>query len=253
MSVALYQDGSPDEPPIVLLHPIATSAAIWSPQLGPFASAFRTLRVDLPGHGASEALPSGATFDDYADAVAAALDAVGVRSACVVGLSFGAMVAMRLAVRRPDLTARLVLACCAVRTAPSGAAMWRQRIASVRAEGMDAQVDPMLQRWFTTSYAAASPLTLQWVRAMIRATPAAGFIAAASLIEVLDNTALLAELHMPVLALAGRHDLAAPPDGMGTFASAIGDCRFETLDAAHLANVEASSAFTEAVGRFAVA
>ena len=251
MSLALYEDGPALAPPVVLLHPIATSSAVWNAQLAPLASAFRVLRLDLPGHGASEMLPMGASFADYADAVGAALDARGVRSACVVGLSFGAMVALRLAVLRPDLVGRLVMACCTARTAPPVSAIWRERVDAVDAAGMETQVEPTLQRWFTHDYAAASPVTLGWVGGLIHSTPPAGFAAAATLIAALDHLPLLPELRMPVLALAGEHDTAAPPAAMRDFASSIPDARFATLPAAHLANVEAPCAFTEAVGRFA--
>lgn len=253
MTVAVYEDGPSGGQAVVLLHPIATASALWAAQAAPLAGTYRVLRVDLPGHGASAPLAEGATFADYAEAVAAALDRHGVRSACVVGLSFGAMVAMRLAVGRPDLVGRLLVACCAVRTPDPVAAMWRERIAAVAAGGMEAQVQPTLDRWFTPAFAGASPQTMRWVGGLIRSTPPAGYRAAARIIATLDHRALLPELAMPVLALAGEHDAAAPPDGMRTFASSMPDARFETVAAAHLANVEASSAFTEAVGRFAAA
>ena len=51
----------------------------------------------------------GASLADHVTTVAATLDEVGVRGAVVVGHSWGGMVALRLAHRRPDLVARLVL------------------------------------------------------------------------------------------------------------------------------------------------
>ncbi|UWE13752.1 alpha/beta fold hydrolase [Actinacidiphila bryophytorum] len=71
----------------------------------------RTLYVDLPGFGISDR-PAGFGYglEDHAGALAAVLDAAGVRGAEVVGHSMGGAVAIVLAYRRPELVSRLVLA-----------------------------------------------------------------------------------------------------------------------------------------------
>lgn len=71
----------------------------------------RSRFVDLPGHGISDR-PStfGYTLEEYAGAVAAALDESGVRGAELMAHSMGGAVAVVLAHRRPDLASRLVLA-----------------------------------------------------------------------------------------------------------------------------------------------
>ena len=70
----------------------------------------RTLYVDLPGFGISDRPADfGYTLDDHAAALAAALDAAGVRGAELVAHSMGGAVAIVLAARRPGLVSRLVL------------------------------------------------------------------------------------------------------------------------------------------------
>jgi 3-oxoadipate enol-lactonase len=251
--LAVRDDGQRDAPPIVLLHAIATSSELWSAQVAPLAVRHRVIRVDLPGHGASPPLRPGASFEGYADAVADALDAHGVGRCTLAGLSFGAMVALQLATRRPEQVERLVLACCAVRTPPPVAAMWRERADAVAASGMAGQVAGTLDRWFTPAFAAASPATLAWVGGLIRGTSGDGFTAAAAIISELDQVALLGQVPVPCLVVAGEHDQAAAPGMMQGFASALPNSRFVTLPAAHLACVEAPVAFTEALAAFAAA
>ncbi|MDR6511891.1 3-oxoadipate enol-lactonase/3-oxoadipate enol-lactonase/4-carboxymuconolactone decarboxylase [Novosphingobium capsulatum] len=250
MTLAIHIDGPAGAPPLVFLHAIATSAALWRPQVDQLSQRFRVVRVDLPGHGASALLPEGAGFADYADAVAETLSTHGIDRFSLVGMSFGAMVAMRVALRHATRVERLVLACCAARTPPPVAAMWHERIAMVEREGIETQVETSLDRWFTPDFAAASPQTLDWVRGMIRQTPAAGFVAAARIIATLDHMALLPKLAMPCLVLAGAEDKAAAPAMMQDFAAHIPTARFATLPAAHLANVEAPGAFGETIARF---
>jgi len=250
MTLAVHIDGPAGAPALVFLHAIATSGELWRPQVEPLARRFRLVRVDLPGHGASELLPEGASFADYADAVADTLSANGVERFSLVGMSFGAMVAMQVAIRHADRVERLVLACCAARTPPPVAAMWHERIAAVERDGIETQVETSLDRWFTPDFAAASPQTLDWVRGMIRRTPSAGFVAAARVIATLDHMALLPALTLPCLVLAGAEDKAAAPATMQDFAANIPGATFATLPAAHLANVEAPAAFADLIERF---
>src|SRR5207248_10844269 len=70
----------------------------------------RVLVPDLPGHGGSAPLAGQPGMDDFADSVGQLAEHEGMLPAAVVGHSFGAMVALRLAVLRPDDVVGLVLA-----------------------------------------------------------------------------------------------------------------------------------------------
>ncbi|MCX2180959.1 alpha/beta hydrolase [Streptomyces sp. SKN60] len=112
--VELPGEGGPDGRTRVYLHglgassgPYFTAAAV-HPALA--ARGHRSLLIDLLGFGISdrpEDFPY--TMEAHADAVAAALEAAGVRAADVVAHSMGGAVAIVLASRHPDLVARLVL------------------------------------------------------------------------------------------------------------------------------------------------
>jgi (E)-2-((N-methylformamido)methylene)succinate hydrolase len=94
---------------VVLLHGLGGSAANWAEVVDRLVPGRRVLAVDLPGHGGSDPLPRGAVLDDYADAVAGAIEGRDGAPALVVGHSFGGQVALRLAVRHPRLVRGLVL------------------------------------------------------------------------------------------------------------------------------------------------
>jgi pimeloyl-ACP methyl ester carboxylesterase len=95
--------------PVVLVHGLAGSAANWVELLPELAERHRVLAVDLPGHGRSEPPPRHASVNDFADAVAGVLVHEQVGSALVAGHSFGGLVALRLAQRRPELVRGLLL------------------------------------------------------------------------------------------------------------------------------------------------
>jgi pimeloyl-ACP methyl ester carboxylesterase len=93
--------------PLALLHGYGGAASNWTLMAPALAERHRVLVPDLPGHGGSSALPGPALqIDPYADRVGELLDEPTV----LVGHSFGGVVALRLAVRRPELVRGIVLA-----------------------------------------------------------------------------------------------------------------------------------------------
>lgn len=69
----------------------------------------RVVAPDLPGFGRSEHPRRAYTLNFFAETVAALLESLGVAQAVLVGSSLGGAVALRVAQRRADLVARLVL------------------------------------------------------------------------------------------------------------------------------------------------
>jgi 2-succinyl-6-hydroxy-2,4-cyclohexadiene-1-carboxylate synthase len=113
-------------PALLLLHGFTGSGRSWDGGLADAAAnaGFGVIAPDLPGHGGTgwrvgpAAGPgdearredlSRATIERSADDLAELFDALGQRSAHVVGYSMGARVALRLAVTHPARVERLVL------------------------------------------------------------------------------------------------------------------------------------------------
>jgi len=97
-------------PAVVLVHGLGGSWQTWLKNIPVLATEHRVIAVDLPGFGASPALPAPADMATHADVLAALLDDLGLESAAIVGHSMGGLVALQLLAARPDLVERLVLA-----------------------------------------------------------------------------------------------------------------------------------------------
>ena len=118
-----YFVGGPAEgPPVVLLHGLGGAAANWGLLAPELALERLVLAIDLPGHAGSDPLPAAPSLVPYADAVAAVTAREGIGPVDVVGHSFGGLVALRLAVRRPGVVRSLVLAAAAGITSGTRAA-----------------------------------------------------------------------------------------------------------------------------------
>ncbi len=77
----------------------------------PLAASREILTFDQRGLGQTRAPAAPYSMADFADDAAALLRTLQWRRVAVMGVSFGGMVAQELALRHPDLVAKLVLAC----------------------------------------------------------------------------------------------------------------------------------------------
>ena len=104
----------PQQPPIVLIHGLASSHKDWLLQLPVLCRERQIVLVDLPGHGRS-GFGSSTSVQSMADDIHHLLQQLNIPFCDVMGISMGGMVAMSLAATRPALVQKLVL----VNTAPS--------------------------------------------------------------------------------------------------------------------------------------
>jgi pimeloyl-ACP methyl ester carboxylesterase len=100
-------------PPLVLIHGLGGAAANWTELAPLLARRHRLLIPDLPGHGASSALPAVSGLEPFADRVALLAERERMTPAPVIGHSLGGMIVLRLALRHPQHVAALVLAAAA--------------------------------------------------------------------------------------------------------------------------------------------
>jgi 3-oxoadipate enol-lactonase len=249
--LAHHADGRRGAPALVLLHAIGTNSDLWLPQLGAWSARWRVIRIDLPGHGASAAPVGTPDLADYAANVRDVLDELEVDRAALVGLSLGGMVAQAFALAYPQRTAALVLAHTTARTDEAVRELWQRRLEHFEAAGLQGQVAPALERWFTRAFAEASPLTLAWIAGQICATSPDGYTAAIRAIQRLDHLDRLGQLTVPTLVIAGEADSAVPPAAAAAMAAAIPGSQLVVLpESAHLGNVQQPVRFTEVVGSF---
>jgi pimeloyl-ACP methyl ester carboxylesterase len=97
-------------PVVVFLHGLGCERQQFSRQLDALDPRLRLLALDLPGHGESPELRAG-RYDiaSITDAVGEELHALGHTDLVVVGHSAGGLIALRLAVRHPELVRGILL------------------------------------------------------------------------------------------------------------------------------------------------
>ena len=96
-------------PPLVFVHGAAADHRLWGPQLRALADAFTVVAWDEPGTGRSSDVPADFRLADYADCLAAVIEALALGPAHVAGLSWGGTVVLELYRRHPGSVATLIL------------------------------------------------------------------------------------------------------------------------------------------------
>jgi pimeloyl-ACP methyl ester carboxylesterase len=102
--------GPPEAPPLVLLHSLAASAAVWRANVAALSQHFRTYAVDVIGQaGRSVATRRLRTRRDFAAWLSDVLDRLGAARAAIVGCSFGGFLALSQASLTPDRVSKVVM------------------------------------------------------------------------------------------------------------------------------------------------
>jgi pimeloyl-[acyl-carrier protein] methyl ester esterase len=96
--------------PLVFLHGWSFDSGIWSKQADYF-SEYKIVALDLPGHGQSEYKEK----INIAEELNFIFGRLGLKNANLVGHSLGGLMALKLAVNRPDLVDKIILVSTNVR------------------------------------------------------------------------------------------------------------------------------------------
>lgn len=107
-----YDEGS--GPPLLMIMGYGGQALSWGePIMSELRKSFRTVRVSNRGTGDSDRPTEQFTVRTMADDAIALLDALGIETAHVFGVSMGGMIAQELVLAHPERVEGLVLGCTA--------------------------------------------------------------------------------------------------------------------------------------------
>jgi 3-oxoadipate enol-lactonase len=232
-------------PWVTFVTGIANDYSMWDGQVQALSRGFRVLRYDLPGQGGTPAGAGAVTIDSLAQDLIALWDALGIASSHLVGLGLGGAVAQAAAIAQPGRIGRLLPCCCRAQMVPEFAALWRELIATVKAQGIEPIVEPTLARWFPEPFRAAHPDVMEALRKMIRRTSVQGYLDCAGAFLGLALEDRLPRIRARTLYLSGADDhRGGPPPLMAGLAARVPGARHASVPAAaHIANVQNPDGF----------
>jgi pimeloyl-ACP methyl ester carboxylesterase len=239
--------------PLVLLHGGPSDSREWRRQLDGLADEFTVVAWDMPGCGRSADPPEHFRTRDYADCLAAFIEALGLEQPHVLGLSFGSGLALELYRWHPSIPRTLILA--------SAYAGWT---GSLPPEVVEQRKQQMLRRVelppeeFASEFLptlltdSASPELVDEVRAILsdfhpagqRALLRAGFAEH-------DLRDVLPRIDVPTLLLYGDKDVRSPLTVAKEMHASIPGSRLVVIPGAgHMIDMEAAERFNAEVRSF---
>ncbi|HUY29215.1 MAG TPA: alpha/beta hydrolase [Candidatus Binataceae bacterium] len=231
---------------VLLIHGAGSNAHVWHRQIAALGGAHSPVALDLPGHGRSAGVEGLATVQDYADFVAAFMDALNLRSAVILGHSMGGAVALELALRHPARVQALILAATAAKfNLPSGLAESLRAVMMGRAP----------QAFNTDGY---SPKTVKenfdvvregWME-QIRTDPRVRYTDIVACAKV-DVQGAIAKIDQPTLVAAGADDQVTTPADAELIKSKIRGAKLAVIaDSGHWILHERPAEFQAAIDDF---
>lgn len=246
-------DGSGEA--VILLHAGIANLRMWDGQVEALRDGYRVIRYDLRGFGRTET--DAVEFSNRAD-IAAVLDHLGERSAHVVGISRGAMIALDFVLEYPDRARSLVMAAGGIGGYQSPEAAPESTFEQVEKWWEAKEWEPLAE--WETDYWVEGPgqpvgradpdlraLVHDWILSNYRAEKEEGKP------QPLDPPAVdrLSELRAPVLAMYGTLDEAGTSESMRHLAEVVPRTRLELFDgSAHMLNLEQPERFNRLLREF---
>jgi len=211
--IDIYYEQQGEGPPLVLIPYLAADQACYAFQVGEYVKHFTCFTVDLRGAGLSGKPEGSYTTSLLADDVAAFMQAVGLDSAHVTGLSLGAATGMWLAARHPARVRSLSLHSAWDRTDPFLRVVvegWR-----TMAQALDSVTEMVIQGifpWcFTPGLYASRPEYIDSLAEFVRGRPMPpvdAFLRQSEAVLTHDAQQVLGSIQAPTLLTFGRHDMA---------------------------------------------
>ena len=196
--------------PIVLVHGFTGNSRNWvltAPQL---ARSFRTVSVDLRGHGhsAKPTAPEDYAVDVMAEDVHALIRELGIDSCYLAGHSMGGMIAQRLILGHPQLFSALVLVDTAAEMPNGMRTEERARFLQIaREQGMEAVFEEQLRINPQADRLRAQPQLLEiWRQQFLLTSLEAYLYCARAMAERRPLLERLNAIEAPTLIVCGEND-----------------------------------------------
>lgn len=240
---------------LVLLHGFLCDSRCWGPQLAGLSDHFRVVAWDAPGAGSSFDPPEAFKTTDYARCLAGFLDALGIRRAHLVGLSWGGILAQEFYRLYPDRLRSLVLADTYAGWKGSlPEPVWQERLETCLRDSTgppEALVAKLLPGMFTEG---ASDEVRQELAVILSEFHPVGFRVMSRSSAEMDTRELLPRIHIPTLVLWGADDRRSPRRVADQLHTAIPFAQLVIIPGAgHVSNLERPEEFNETVRRFCIA
>jgi pimeloyl-ACP methyl ester carboxylesterase len=254
--VKLYYETHGEGLPLVLAHGGGGDLLQWTYQVPHFSERYRAITFDNRGHGRSETPETGYSIDVFSEDILGLLDVLSLERVVLVGLTMGAMTALRFALDHPDRLLGMVL----VGASEGGREEMRERFemsAQIAEDhGMEMLAEGFCSVVFSPWFLEERSDFVAECRKNMQASSPQGY--ARSIRALANRPPLkdrLGEIRTRTLVVVGKNDVTEfPLEDADLYAQGITDARLVKIEkAGHLASIEQPEVFNSLLEEFLLA
>jgi 3-oxoadipate enol-lactonase len=236
---------------LVFIHQVGTDQRLWQHQRAPFHRRYRTITIDILGHGAVAWPPHEFSIERAALRIQQVIERLETGPVFAIGVSLGAAIALRLALDAPLLVRGLTLV--SPWNYPSGdtQSLMNRLFRLAEAGDLVAHSELFLRYSFPEIYAASHTIELERLRALMleQNSCAVAYTWVACL--ACDLRGQLRQLKVPSLVIAGLQDLFTPPYLARGVAAELAEVELEVWEeTGHFPFLEDPQRFNRRLERF---
>jgi pimeloyl-ACP methyl ester carboxylesterase/quercetin dioxygenase-like cupin family protein len=253
-SLEIHVESVGEGVPVVLIHGLGLSGAIWNRVRDSLGPGYRLVMIDLRGAGGThELVQKELSLEQWATDLGALLAALEIERPVLVGHSLGASIALKYALEQPGDVGALVLIGVDANLSNLAPRMLTSA-ERIEAIGMEAWV---AEFWsanppFSDVSLQRDPEILEEYRSLLLRNDAADYVRQCRAIAAAESLGdRLGRLTQPALVLVGGSDDRTPPEHGRRLASSLGNARVvELADVGHTAPLEAPAETSVAIRAF---
>lgn len=247
----IYWDEQGQGDPLLLIMGLGYPSYLWHRTRPKLAAKYRTIALDNRGSGQSDVPEGPYSIALMASDAAAVLDAAGVDSAHVFGLSMGGMIAQEFVLQYPKRVRSLILGCTAS-GGPNAVRAEAEVTKLLMARGIPPEEAALAMRPYI--YDSGTPVERIEEDMAIRRQwfpRPQGFLAQLQAILAWEAYSRLPQVAAPTLVIHGESDKLVPPGNGKLIASRIPGARLVLLpNASHIFATDQTEAAHRAILEF---
>ncbi|MBN1691615.1 MAG: alpha/beta fold hydrolase [Dehalococcoidia bacterium] len=225
--IELYYEAHGEGEPLLLIMGYGSNSGHWFVILPRLAARFKVIIFDNRGAGRSGKPEIPYTADMMVGDAVGLLDALGIESAHVFGVSMGGMIAQEIALRHPSRVKKLVLGCTscggthAIGSTPEAKSfLFNPERAKLSDEERARSTVPWL--WNRDFIDKQPEAVERYVKTTTQyPTPTHGYMSQANFVLLHDTYERLPQIEIPALVMTGARDRLIPPQNSRILSSRI--------------------------------
>ena len=230
-------------PALYMVPGIGSRRSTWSALVDGLKNDFTCVSYDLRGHGDSPIPPVPYSLDELVEDLEALRQRLGHETIHIVGHSLGGQIGPAYARLYPEHTKTVSLLSTAAGRTPDDSAKVKGVVAAMRAEGVEALLRTLIDRWYTDPFIAANPDKIDARIQQVIDTPADVFLSVFDIYASTEMLPWLPTVTCPCLVLTGENDGGCNPRLNQLIAEALPNSELVILpDLKHSILIEGSAA-----------